>query len=278
MKKGLLTSFALFLCNLLFCQLTYDKTLAIEGYSDYDNRCVIGYLPDYDYIIYQQDYVCSKNTLEKNKIVIYDLSYNLVKEIDIAPLGKQILLGFDNKDKKFNIGVTQYLFNQDSLIEFIVQKDNQISVYNENLDLIQKFSDSTGSSLGMEIELIVLEDDTPYYKLKVGQYKEFQFYNIDHNPFESPYASKSMPLPELEGQLFTISPDPTNEMLIVKYSKKTRSLLLITDENGRIVKQIEICGADTEIPISIHNLMGGTYFCHLTTYDNRKITERFTKF
>jgi hypothetical protein len=83
-----------------------------------------------------------------------------------------------------NIAVSLYLFNQDHKIEFIIVKDSKIQVYNEDLNLIQEFVGSTDLGLGSEIELIKFSaNSSTVYKLKIGQYKEFQFYSVSLNQY-----------------------------------------------------------------------------------------------
>lgn len=283
MKRTLFILMALFVSNLVFGQLSLEKNLSIDDYSGYGNRCVIGYLPDYDYVIYQQEYVSEWNdqsqtsTVLKNRIKIFDFSYTLIKEIDLKSLGNASLFGFENENKKMNIAISQYLFNQDSKIEFILKKDSKIQVYNEDLVLIQEFVGSTQLGLGDEMELLEIPDNSNIvYKLKIGQYAEYQFYSVPWNPFIVPTTTKSASI-TAERKLFQIYPNPVKNELKIIYTSSFDGNIVITDLNGKKLKQVEVITSHNEQLVDLSELTNGMYFCQLITDDNQKQTVKFIK-
>jgi hypothetical protein len=280
MKHQFLLSQVLLFSVCSFGQLTFDHTLVIEDYSNYDNRCVIGFLPDHDYVIYQHEYVsewdnqAQASSLVTSKIKIYDFSYSLVKEIDIISLGNCSLMGFNEFDKKFNIGVTQYLFNQDALIEFVVTKDSKIQVYNENLSLVQEFESAT-NNLGEEMQLIRL-NDAPEYKLKVGQYNEFQFYSVAGDPFQAPGATQTSVLKSGK-DFISVFPNPTTGIFTVRFTKEITGNLTVIDMNGRCVKRSVIAEPVLEHKVDLTGLSAGTYFCQVNSDENDVQTVKVIK-
>jgi hypothetical protein len=279
MKRELFTTLSLFLCNLLFGQLTLDHSFSCNDCSGSGVRYQIGYLPDYDYVIYQQesvyqyDEITQSNTVIKNKIKIYDFSYNLIKEIDLSPLGNNYwtLQNYNFFDKRFNIGITQYLFNKDSKIELVLTtNDSKIYVYNEDLKLIQVFLSHGGSSM----VLIELNDQIPIYKLKV---EEFDFYNVEGNPFATSATSYSNTIEKHVNSLFAISPNPSDGVFTARISQPMKGRIIICDSNGLIIKQIEINESNIDVPINLINVSDGIYFCQLITSNNEKSTLKIIK-
>lgn len=249
----------------LFSQLTLEKTLAADANSDSNGweRFNIGYLPDYGYVIFDFEYY-QYIDVKTSKIKIYKCSdFSFIKEINLISLGECNIICENNLDKRFNIGISQYLFNQDSKIEFIIARNGRYQVYNEDLSLIQElpygyYGDGEG------LTLIEVESETPTYKLKATSKNESFFYNIVGNPFISKTSTK-VPILKSTSLAFSVISNSSQWLFVAKVAEETKGRITVTNTNGQIIKQIDLNGLLTEIPINLQNEANGIYICTLTT-------------
>jgi hypothetical protein len=215
----------------------------------------------------------------KNSVKIYDLTYTLIKEINLLPLGEVYLPGYKDSNKKHNAIITQYLFNKDSKIEFVVARDEGFQVYNEDLNLIQEIpceGGATNISFGDDVEIINFGDKSPNYKLIINfEGTNTKIYSIEGDPFITPTSTK-VSTKQAGSFEFSISPNPIKDELIATFSHPIEGKLIISDSNGRLIQQINVSNSSTKLPINLSHLKSGMYYCQLIT-NNIQYTNKFIK-
>ncbi len=252
----------------LFCQVLLEKTFTSEvsGGNGWE-RFNMGYLPDYGYVIFDFEFYQYVD-VKTNKIKIYDRNYNLIKEIDCISLGESYLLSEDNFDKRFNIGISQYIFNSDPKIEFIMEHNDKYMVYNEDLDFIQElpygyYGDGAGLSL------VQTDDESPIYKLKAVTSNECFFYKIARNPFVTPNSTQNIAVKSNSTILMTISQNPSSGLFKLKLAKNTSGKLFVFDINGKLIRNAYVDYSQNNEPsIDIRNEPDGIYLCSIITDKN----------
>jgi len=106
----------------------------------------------------------------------------------------------------------------------------------------------------------------------------FEYFEPVYFPEEEPQLRV---IPDIEdvisSEKLLIYPNPANEYITIEYALKQfsdKTIIVITDTNGRVVYQENLAYEQDELIIPTDNLPLGQYFCTLKN-DNITITEKF---
>ncbi len=265
--KELFLILILTLSTNVFSQLTLDGSLT-EGNYRY------GYLPEQGHIIYNMDSDWSAGTY---KINIYNLSFSLIKEIDLSSLGKSEFPSFNQVESENDIIISQYLFNQDSKVEFILEINDVFKVYNEELLLIQTFPIGYQERVTpISLHNLSNDENNPNYKLKLSSEEESYFYNIVGNPFETREPTNAPQL-KSDSKSFTVVSDSSGDMFTAKFTDVTIGHLLVTNVEGKTIEQHVLNGTQKELKINLRMEPSGIYLISLIKKDQNKNTIKISK-
>ncbi|MCT4588941.1 MAG: T9SS type A sorting domain-containing protein [Carboxylicivirga sp.] len=265
--KELFLVLILTLSTNVFSQLTLDGSLT-EGYYRY------GFLPEQGHVIYNMDSDWSTGTY---KIYIYNLSFSLIKEIDLSSLGESQFPFFNQVESEKDIIISQYLFNQDSKIEFILELNNVYKVYNEELSLIQTFPIGYQERVtSISLHNLSNDENNPNYKLKLSSEEESYFYNIVGNPFETREPTNTPQL-KSDSDSFIVVSDSSGDMFTAEFTDYTIGHLYVTNIEGKAIEQHVLNGTQKEIKINLQMEPNGIYLISLITKDQNKNTIKIVK-
>ncbi len=242
-----------------------DENYHTENGVDYN----LGYLPQYGYVLYMYEYDTMSES--NKKIKIYNLNCILIKEIDCTPLDSWNLNPNVYRDGKEDITISQYLFNKDDKIEFILEDYNGsggLIVYNEDLEII--FTFPSGYWENNHFKLICIEEETPTYKLQYYTDDYCYIYDIEGNPFSNTSTSSEMIMTNIDVlKNISVSPNPSNGLFTININKSINGTLSIYNLNGEKIIQKNITYANPKIEIDFQNQINGTYICKIVTNDGK---------
>lgn len=203
-------------------------------------------------------------------LLIYNSSHSLIKTVIIP-----VATGF-NLDAIW--GVTDKLFNADSLVEFVVfsRTDynstngtvNNMTLVNENGTILQQFGNRFDAyiikGLTANFKLITLSD--PFSPIP-------QATNYTYDVYSLPGTSLGNIVLNKNSNSLTSYPNPTENKISITNNLATgqNEILEIFDLNGKKVMQKNITGNTDEIIIDTTELSNGVYIYKLNGQTNKFI-------
>ncbi|MCT4647160.1 MAG: T9SS type A sorting domain-containing protein [Carboxylicivirga sp.] len=264
--KGLILILLLAVSVNVFAQLTLDATLSNGYYHK-------GFLPEYGHIFFK-----SERDTDGLKIYIFDENYSLIKEIDLSNIANYPELPwFNDIDSHKDLILSQYLFNDDSKIEIILSIENNFVVYNEEKRLIQTLPvGHEGRYAAISLYNLSDDDNNPNYKLKLSSDETTYIYDIIGNPFESRTPTSSSQL-KCEAKDFQVVSGRANGIFLVHFSDYMNGRLLVTDIEGKVIKQYKLSGNQKVHQIDLQAESSGIYLISIITKDQKKTTIKVVK-
>ena len=206
-----------------------------------------------------------------NTLLIYNSSHSLIKTV-VIPISTGFTL-------QYIYGLTDKLFNTDSLIEFIIFSQgvydpatgtqNQMTLINENGTILQQF--------GNKSEAYVIKGTTGNYKLITlsNPYNAVPTAtNFDYDVYSLPGTSLGTVLLNKNSNSLVGYPNPTENKIAItnNLNNGQNGILEVFDVNGRKVIQKNIIGEENgEINLDTTELSSGVYIYKLNGQTNRFI-------
>jgi hypothetical protein len=203
-------------------------------------------------------------------IDIYNEDFTLYKSISLSNLvsGSTSIMEFESQklgDKTYFL--TQTLFNNDDLIECIVQGDDFFAIVNENGEVL--FKENIIPSY------VCLLETTSYTYLSI---------ETENDDFSTEYKvylinkSGQSNIPALTQVKSFSYPNPAKESINIAYNLQgaASGVVKINSLSGRLIDRKTVTGDATSLNYSTHRLASGTYIVSVETDGKQLSSEKIT--